>query len=74
MPTLAIGSQVHYDIGGSELRPAIVTKVIDASTANLQVICDGPLDNPLDPDDPAGLLWKGNVVEGKSKGTWRWPA
>lgn len=51
-----------------EVRPAIVTRVVDEERCNLSVFLDGP-------NDPAGNGWAGTVARDDSgkPGTWRWP-
>lgn len=84
LPVPTPGRVVLYvlgDEGGSrkgEVRPAIVVAVRHPTMPNLQVIGDGPNDDP-GAHGPGGFggtsLWRGSVPHGgpEQPGTWYWP-
>lgn len=69
-----VGAPVLYllDKGprAGQLRPAIVTAVLDNSAANLTVFMDGPGDFHSDPKD---TLHRPARKQGTNIGEWRWP-
>ena len=74
--TLFVGVMVHYTLesgpGSGEHRPAIVVKVRDVTTGNvdLQVFTDGANDGSA-----AGMVFRASVLlaeQLKRPGTWHW--
>ncbi len=85
IPKPSVGRIVHYVLGGpadaetvnpnstGEHRPAIIVRVRDERTVQLQVFTDGHNDRA---NHPEGLMWRTSVHEDedtKAPGTWHWP-
>ncbi len=77
-PTLSIGDQVLYRVGGTDarpqLRPAFVV-ALRSKVPNLTVLLDGPNDSDLEGVGPIGAgqlaVWRGSVARGEQVGQWR---
>lgn len=82
-PTLGRIVMVRLPVSGTikeashgQVRPAIVTRVINATQANVQVFLDGPND-AIAPHVTGETLWLGTVdyapADFNAPRTWHWP-
>jgi hypothetical protein len=63
--TVTVSRMLHYIMPGGEHRPAVVVKVNDDGTVNLQVFTDVS-------DQQNNIMWKGSVTQGAEVGQWHW--
>jgi hypothetical protein len=64
---ITVCRMVHFTMPGGAHRPAVVVKVNDSGSVNLQVFTD------VDDQGTNNTMWKGSVEEGPEVGQWHWP-
>ncbi len=69
---ISVGRTVLYRLSSTEIRPAIVTRVLLNERVNLQVFLDGPNDTEWC-DGICETVWHGTVAKGDGVGEWSWP-
>lgn len=79
-----VGRIVHYWVSETDLRPAMIVRVLGDGIVNLQVFTDGvedatapepdwTIDHPGRGDAHKGLYRRTEVAYGNKPGNWSWP-